>query len=284
MTEFRKGDRVQIIDGPGKRYLGNVIAVHDDFVSVDTPPIAAPGGGLWGCYPDQLSLIERAGDPPVAADVAAEALASAVENFTLPSERAANDDAAWEAPVFAAPTGEILPVEPDTTNPKDALGVKKAALRFVPPALAILASDAMADGAAKYGAFNWRETDVRLTVYIEAIERHIAALKDGQDYAEDSGHSHLSHIAANIGIIADADVLGKLIDDRALPGAGPQLLRERDKTGAVVPEWAMEQAKLRDDTPDGSLERWPYMPGCNCDTCIAYCAEHIDGAGPRVGG
>jgi hypothetical protein len=120
----------------------------------------------------------------------------------------------------------------DSTNPKDALGVRKAPLRFVPPALAILASDAMADGARKYGPFNWRETSVRLSVYLEAAQRHLEAYRDGQDRAEDSGYLHLSHAAACLAIIADADALGMLIDDRPAPGPAAAMLAERDGTGS----------------------------------------------------
>lgn len=118
----------------------------------------------------------------------------------------------------------------DTTNPKDALGVQKAALRFVPPALTIFASDAFADGAAKYGAYNWRKTRVRLTVYLEAMQRHLLAMQDGQDCAEDSGHNHLAHVIACAGIILDAAAHGSLIDDREIPGPAALLLRNRDKT------------------------------------------------------
>jgi hypothetical protein len=100
----------------------------------------------------------------------------------------------------------------------------------VPPALAILASDAMADGARKYGPFNWRETSVRLSVYLEAAQRHLEAYRDGQDRAEDSGYLHLSHAAACLAIIADADALGMLIDDRPAPGPAAAMLAERDGT------------------------------------------------------
>jgi len=112
----------------------------------------------------------------------------------------------------------------DETNPKDLLGIKKARLDLVPPALAILAAPAMALGAAKYGPYNWREKDVRLTVYLAAIQRHLAAFFDGQDNDPESGYSHLSHVAACVAIVADAQAIGKLIDDRPTPGGAAQLL------------------------------------------------------------
>lgn len=115
----------------------------------------------------------------------------------------------------------------DTTNPKDLIGVKKARLGLVPPALRILAAPAMALGAAKYGPFNWREKEVRLSVYLEAIQRHLAAYEDRQDNDEESGATHLSHVAACLAIIADASAVGKLIDDRPIPGGAADLLKEQ---------------------------------------------------------
>jgi len=143
---------------------------------------------------------------------------------------------AWKAEWERVYDGGPRPIVPHVwemstaENPKDAVGVHKAPLRFVPPALAIIASDALADGADKYGAFNWRENAVRLSVYLEAIERHLLALRDGQDRAEDSGHLHIAHIAACCAIIADADAFGNLIDDRPTPGPAADLLRERDQS------------------------------------------------------
>jgi hypothetical protein len=115
-------------------------------------------------------------------------------------------------------------------NPKDLVGAKKAPLRYVPSAVVIEASGPMEDGAIKYGPFNWRDQPVEMVTYLEAIERHLMALKDGQDNAEDSGHSHLGHIIAGAGIIADAKANGTLIDNRFAAGPAPDMLRERDKS------------------------------------------------------
>jgi len=117
---------------------------------------------------------------------------------------------------------------PDEANPKDTLGIKKSRLDLVPPALAIAAAPAMALGASKYGPFNWREKAVKATVYIGAMERHLAAYKDGQTIDPESGYSHLGHIAACIGILEDARAIGKLIDDRPLPGGAASLLEEQN--------------------------------------------------------
>lgn len=115
----------------------------------------------------------------------------------------------------------------DEANPKDTLGIKKSRLDLVPPALAIAAAPAMALGASKYGPYNWREKAVKATVYVGAMERHLAAYKDGQTTDPESGFSHLGHIAACIGILEDARAIGKLIDDRPLAGGAPTLLEEQ---------------------------------------------------------
>lgn len=114
---------------------------------------------------------------------------------------------------------------PDTANPKDAQARKKVPVGLVPPALVIGAAEALADGARKYGAYNWRDIDIRFSVYIEAIERHTLALKDGEDLAVDSQIHHLKHIAAGVAIALDALGNGNLIDDRK-KGPGAKLLAE----------------------------------------------------------
>lgn len=119
---------------------------------------------------------------------------------------------------------------PDEVNPKDLLGVKKAPLHLVPPALRILAAPAMAVGAERYGPYNWREKPVKMSVYLAALQRHIDALWDGEDYAEDSGVRHDAHAAACLAIIADARGVGNLIDDRPAKGPAPRLLKEQDGT------------------------------------------------------
>lgn len=119
---------------------------------------------------------------------------------------------------------------PDSLNPKDLVGVKKAPLRFVPPALVIEAAPALAVGAERYGPYNWRETEVRLSIYLEAVERHVLAYRDGQDRAEDTGIHHLGHAAACIAIILDAGAIGKLVDDRPPPGGAAELLARQDRS------------------------------------------------------
>lgn len=114
-------------------------------------------------------------------------------------------------------------------NPKDLIGVKKAPVRLVPPALVIGAAPVMALGAKKYGPYNWRDYPVKLSVYLEAIERHYLAVKDGQWLDPESGEPHVAHIASCVAIILDAQALGQLEEDwPTKPGAASDLLARQD--------------------------------------------------------
>ena len=122
------------------------------------------------------------------------------------------------------------------TNPKDLVGAKKAPLALVPPALIIGVSEAMADGAAKYGPFNWRENAVEIMTYLEASLRHIYAFMDGEDNATDSGIHHLKHAGACMGIVLDSIELGVAIDNRPPKGPAAKMLQALDKTRIYVNE------------------------------------------------
>lgn len=115
-------------------------------------------------------------------------------------------------------------------NPKDLVGAKKAPMDLVPVAGAIMAAPAHQDGADKYGAFNWRLQPVQLMTYIGATKRHLDAFIDGQDFAEDTGLHHLSHMIANLNIVADALGLGNLLDNRPPKGPAADMLRAQDKS------------------------------------------------------
>ena len=114
---------------------------------------------------------------------------------------------------------------PRPTNPKDLIGTKKSPLELVPSALIIQVAQAMKDGAAKYGAFNWRGHPVKASVYHAAALRHLLAWADGEQNAEDSGVHHLAHAAACFGILLDAEATGNLIDDRPAKGPAADLIK-----------------------------------------------------------
>jgi hypothetical protein len=114
----------------------------------------------------------------------------------------------------------------DDTNPKDRLGIKKVPLSLVPMAGLIYEALAFAEGAAKYGEFNWRRKAVRRRVYLEAILRHTLAALAGEDLDPDSRLPHEAKIRACCGIILDARECGNLIDDRFEKDATATLLAQ----------------------------------------------------------
>ncbi len=124
------------------------------------------------------------------------------------------------------PAVPVAEVGGDGENPKDRIGVRKPPLHLVPPTAEILESAVMALGAKKYGAFNWRTTNVRASVYIAAARRHLVQWFDGQDDDSESGVSHLAHARACLGILLDAMATGHLVDDRPTPGVSATLIEQ----------------------------------------------------------
>lgn len=114
----------------------------------------------------------------------------------------------------------------DETNPKDALGIKKPPLNLNPASALIHMSMAMANGAKKYGEFNWRKKKVKASIYIAAAERHMKEWYDSRvENADDSCVHHLGHAMACFAIILDAQETGNLVDDRPEPGATAALIK-----------------------------------------------------------
>ncbi len=108
-------------------------------------------------------------------------------------------------------------------NPKDLTCIDKVQLGLVPAAGRIYGALAAMDGAKKYGPYNWRVKHIRYTNYLDAIEGHVLALREGHDFADDSMVHHLGHIIQTASILADSIEGGFLVDDR--PARGP--IRDR---------------------------------------------------------
>ena len=143
-------------------------------------------------------------------------------------------------------------------NPKDRIGLKKVPLHLLPTAGLIHEAMAMANGADKYGPFNWREKEVIATVYIAACQRHILAWLDGEECAADSGLHHLGHAKACLGIILDAEATDSLKDDRPAPGATARLLEKFNAFRAAAVDAGQGEVKC------------PYheIPDPLCDLCV----------------
>ena len=110
---------------------------------------------------------------------------------------------------------ELPPVETaKATNPKDAAAFDKAPLHLVPASFKALTALALAEGAMKYGAWNWRAAGVRASVYKSALDRHMDKWWNGEDYDPNTGVPHLANAAACLAVLIDSMFQQNLTDDR----------------------------------------------------------------------
>ena len=110
------------------------------------------------------------------------------------------------------------------TNPKDALGSTKLPLHLVSPIVKAYQAVAHYLGAVKYGSWNYRVAGARASVYRAALDRHMDAWWEGEEFDPVDGTPHLANALACIGILIDSKHSGKLVDDR--PPGRPEALRE----------------------------------------------------------
>lgn len=111
-------------------------------------------------------------------------------------------------------------------NPKDRQSAGKPKLHLIPPTAMVIESVVMELGAKKYGQYNWRVTDVRATVYLDAAYRHLTKWFDGEENDPESGVSHLAHARACLGILIDAGATGHLMDDRPPVGVTSAVIEQ----------------------------------------------------------
>lgn len=104
-------------------------------------------------------------------------------------------------------------------NPKKSAGATKTPLHLLTPAFLREVAEAAADGARKYGPFNWRSTNIDIQTYIGATFRHLTAIMDGEDFDPVSGLNHWAHIGANVNLVLDSIARDCLEDNRDF---GPQ--------------------------------------------------------------
>ena len=87
-------------------------------------------------------------------------------------------------------------------DPKKKAGDKKTPLHLLPTIALYETAHVLALGAAKYGVYNWRESEsVEIQTYTAAMMRHILQYTDGEDVDEESGRSHLAHVMATCSIL-----------------------------------------------------------------------------------
>ncbi len=111
-------------------------------------------------------------------------------------------------------------------NPKAQFGNAKAPSFGVPPIPMLEVGLVMACGGHKYGAFNYRDTKISASTYIQAISRHFTKWQDGQDLDEETGAHELAHVAASCLLVIDAINNDMLVDDRSKTGRAGDLMLE----------------------------------------------------------
>lgn len=126
------------------------------------------------------------------------------------------------------------------SNPKDLVASGKVPLGLLPTVARVWGAVALycgaflsprKDGRNGYCPYNWRNAEVRATVYLDAIERHLLAIRDGEWLDSESIGGlvpHLGAIIADAAILLDADEYGTLIDDRFC-GPGTAALKKANE-------------------------------------------------------
>lgn len=84
----------------------------------------------------------------------------------------------------------------------------KARFDLIPPEALESMARALAHGAAKYGADNWRQCDDPVR-YFAAMQRHVWAWKAGEEIDAESGNPHLDHAIASLAMLIALKAGGK---------------------------------------------------------------------------
>jgi hypothetical protein len=150
-------------------------------------------------------------------------------------------------------------------DPKGQAGSKKAPLGLVPPYAMEQTAWVHKLGAEKYGPWNWRETGVCATTYVNAILRHLNAWRDGEDLDPESGITHLAHIACSANILMDAEYCGKLQDDRNKRPTSGEVEEDSPINGMTDEEFDRIIASLRGDLEDFGFEITELDEDADCD-------------------
>lgn len=116
--------------------------------------------------------------------------------------------------------------EAKPSNPKDIIGSDKLPLSLVPGTTKAYLTLGHFEGMLKYGLVNWRAAGIRVSIYLDALERHVEKFKNGEWSDPVTRVPHLANALCCLSIIVDAYECGKLVDDRPKQAPVAQLIDE----------------------------------------------------------
>lgn len=128
------------------------------------------------------------------------------------------------------------------SNPKDAIGIRKAPMSTVSAAVLAEVGVAMLEGAAKYGRHNYRAVGVQSSVYYDATMRHLMDWWEGVDIDPDSGMHHITKAITSLVVLRDAMIQGMLTDDRP-PRSAEFYARLNELAGQILDRHAGKSPK-----------------------------------------
>jgi len=120
------------------------------------------------------------------------------------------------------------------SNPKDAVGIRKAPMSAVSGVVMMELGLAFMEGARKYGRHNYRAIGVRSSVYYDAAMRHLMAWWEGEEIDPDSGLSHITKAIATLTVLRDAQINEKVSDDRPPPLPRGWLRELNERAGGII--------------------------------------------------
>jgi hypothetical protein len=162
-------------------------------------------------------------------------------------------------------------IDSKPTNPKDAIGSGKLPLELVPDTIPAYLALSFLEGALKYGRFNWRVAGVRASIYAAAARRHLNKWWNGEDCDPKTKVHHLASVMACCGIVLDAELCGKLTDDRPPRADIGKLIETLEGTVAHL------KALFADHSPKQYTIADSVFPGEFTDVTVVQ-----DGRAPRL--
>lgn len=126
-----------------------------------------------------------------------------------------------------------------STNPKDALSIKKIPIHLVPIQVLSEIGLAMLEGGRKYGGHNYRDAGVRASVYLDAVWRHLfLQFWEGEDIDPDSKLHHVTKAIASLVVLRDSMLMDNWIDDRPIRHPnGPDTQRLNALATKIIEEY-----------------------------------------------